>query len=577
MKRFFNYLYRCALNMLTGTGLSLAPPFNLLKRWLVPRLKLGCAQVQGHTMCLDPGDLLNLSLYGVFEPDETALVKRILHPGDVALDIGANIGYYTLLFARLVGPKGRVYAFEPEPANFALLQKNVAVNGYANVVLKAAAVTRAAGRLRLYRAAGHMGDHTSYDTGEGREFLDVDGVRLDDLFAAEAGRVDFIKMDIQGAEYDALLGMSGLLEKNPQARLLLEFCPFMLRRAGIEPDEALNLLERHGFAFFLVGKQGLLRGPTARADVLRALPPGAESYLNLYCQKFPAPDARAGRDAVCVIIPVHNRKAVTLRCLQTLRANGDLERCRVIVVDDGSTDGTADAVRSGFPEVAMLQGDGNLWWARSINLGMKQALERNAEILVWLNDDAVLKPGALAALIAFLRVNPQAIAGAVCRHEASGQLLKTGVSGRHLTAAGPDDVVPIDALSGYCVALPAAVVKRIGYLDAARFRQTNADIAYTLAVTRAGFPAYLLGSAVATLLTGGFDPSLGFLAYCRYWNPPTFARVFRSPKSPYRFFVQIRYNRLRYGAVLGWPLAVLKYLVRLSQWTFFRWGVGRKA
>jgi len=116
----------------------------------------------------------------------------------VVVDIGANIGYYTLIFARLVGEQGRVFAFEPDPANFSLLAKNVAVNNYHNVELIQKAVSDQTGNARLYLSPKSTVDHRIYSSNDNRKFIDVEAVRLDDYFLDNNGKIDFIKMDIQG-------------------------------------------------------------------------------------------------------------------------------------------------------------------------------------------------------------------------------------------------------------------------------------------------------------------------------------------------------------------------------------------
>ncbi len=112
---------------------------------MVSFLKSNFAEVQGQKMFLDKKDVLGLSINGVYEPLETKLVRKEVKKSDVVLDIGANIGYYTLILAKLVGKKGRVFAFEPDPTNFALLKKNISINGYKNVILVPKAV---AGKTR---------------------------------------------------------------------------------------------------------------------------------------------------------------------------------------------------------------------------------------------------------------------------------------------------------------------------------------------------------------------------------------------------------------------------------------------
>jgi len=120
------------------------------------------SRVFGHEMFLDPTDSIvspTLLRDGYFEPYETTLIESEIRPGDVVLDIGANIGYYTLIFARLVGERGRVYAFEPDPTNFRLLKKNVRANGYQNVIFVKKAVADSSGSMPLYLCPDNKGDH----------------------------------------------------------------------------------------------------------------------------------------------------------------------------------------------------------------------------------------------------------------------------------------------------------------------------------------------------------------------------------------------------------------------------------
>jgi tRNA G37 N-methylase Trm5 len=110
-----------------------------LNSLFVAQLRERTVDVDGHFFYLDPHDSLGLSVMGSFEPAETELMRQRVRPGATVLDIGANIGYFTLLMARCVGPSGHVYAFEPEPKNFELLQHNVRRNNYANVTCGQAA------------------------------------------------------------------------------------------------------------------------------------------------------------------------------------------------------------------------------------------------------------------------------------------------------------------------------------------------------------------------------------------------------------------------------------------------------
>ena len=131
----------------------------------------------------------------IHEERTTALFKRVVRRGDVVLDLGANIGYFTLLAARLVGESGRVYAFEPEPMNFEYLKKNIAVNGYKNVLAYQKGVSGASGTAKLFVCPYDSGHHTINQpngikkyrqkySGEIRE-VEISIVALDDFLEAE--------------------------------------------------------------------------------------------------------------------------------------------------------------------------------------------------------------------------------------------------------------------------------------------------------------------------------------------------------------------------------------------------------
>ena len=118
-------------------------------------------EARGHLMAIDPRDRLigpRLRRRGVWSEAETALYARCIRAGDTIVDVGANIGYFTLLFARSAGPAGRVFAFEPEPDNFRLLETNVERNGYRNVTAVRQAVSGAPGSAPLGLAPENLGD-----------------------------------------------------------------------------------------------------------------------------------------------------------------------------------------------------------------------------------------------------------------------------------------------------------------------------------------------------------------------------------------------------------------------------------
>ncbi len=245
------------------------------------------AVILGHRMFLGVNDDLGLSVDGIFTPQETAAFQGEVRQGDTVIDIGANIGYFTLLFARLVGPRGQVFAFEPEPINFELLRRNVELNGYCNVTLVPKAVSDASGTARLYLAE-HKGDGRIFDSHDGRGSIPIETIRLDDFLKDYEGRIDFIKMDIQGAEPAALRGMTKLLERHRQARIILEFWPIGLKLFGEEPEAFLRSLTDLGFGLWNLDEQCARTLPTTIPELLDRYPMQEENFFNhtnLLCRR----------------------------------------------------------------------------------------------------------------------------------------------------------------------------------------------------------------------------------------------------------------------------------------------------
>lgn len=192
---------------------------------------------------------------GCLNPPETWLYKRLVRPGMVAVDLGGNIGYFTLLFARSVGPTGRVITFEPDADNMSRLRRSVTENGYANVTPEMCAVADTVGEIPLWQAPDNFGDHRVRRTAMDRPSVTVPLITLDSYFAP-GSRVDFIKMDIQGAEQAALAGAKRVLTENPDIVIAAEYWAEGLREYGGDPAAMLHDLVAMGFRLSLIGAPG---------------------------------------------------------------------------------------------------------------------------------------------------------------------------------------------------------------------------------------------------------------------------------------------------------------------------------
>lgn len=217
----------------------------------------------------------------IWEDLETRWVMHSIRPGDVFVDVGANIGYYTVLAAKLVGEEGHVYAFEPDPTSFAILKANVERNGLSNVTLEQKALSNEPGSLRLFLAPDNKGDHRIFDEeGAARPFLDVEAMRLDDYAPIKNRKIDFIKVDTQGAEGLILQGMIETIAANPKLVMVMEYTPSALRAVGTDPSEFLAALQKMDFRFFNLGMGfGTILPPAVRAAALHTT---GDQFANLY-------------------------------------------------------------------------------------------------------------------------------------------------------------------------------------------------------------------------------------------------------------------------------------------------------
>ncbi|MEK7576476.1 MAG: FkbM family methyltransferase [Patescibacteria group bacterium] len=195
-----------------------------------------------------PDRLLALFLlkHKALEKGESYIFNNIIQKGWTVVDIGANLGYYTIRAARLVGNHGKVIAFEPEEENFHFLEKNIRANKYTQIQALPWAVSDISGTTQIYISEENSGDHRIYNTGANRNKREINTTSLDDFFKP-GDRINFIKMDIQGAEFLALKGMKRVLNDNPEIIIMSEFWPEGLTQSGSSPQEFLRALQQHGF------------------------------------------------------------------------------------------------------------------------------------------------------------------------------------------------------------------------------------------------------------------------------------------------------------------------------------------
>jgi len=259
-----------------------------------------------------------------------------------------------------------------------------------------------------------------------------------------------------------------------------------------------------------------------------------------------------------VIIPVYNRKYTTLRCLETLRRNGDLKFVKIVVVDDASSDGTSAAVMERFPEVHVLHGNGFLWWGGGISVGMEWALSQEDCVgIVWLNDDCRPRMGVIPGLVSYARENACIATAQSVTHDGftyGGH--RKSFLGLYPVPASKSDSLPADACNGNCVAFPRQIIEEVGAFSAKEFPQNFGDADYTLRATALGFQLTIVCGLICDN-----DTNI-HLSHARWTDCSISARsiisTWRSPRSLLFPSARFSFYRKHWG-IWGWGLATLVY------------------
>ncbi len=189
-----------------------------------------------------------LRLHRIWQRQLSVFVETALSPGDLFVDVGANIGYFSIIGAMAVGPAGRVHAFEPDPDNFELLRRNRQINGFENIVCHQLALGSRSGESTLYREPTNRGAHSLVPGKASGDSLAIKVRRLDDVLRDEPLPPRLVKIDVQGLDLEVLSGMTGLLDR-PDARpiIIMEFSPLDIGKDQAALDMLEALVERRGY------------------------------------------------------------------------------------------------------------------------------------------------------------------------------------------------------------------------------------------------------------------------------------------------------------------------------------------
>lgn len=249
---------------------------------------------------------------------------------------------------------------------------------------------------------------------------------------------------------------------------------------------------------------------------------------------------------IFIIIPVYNRKQTTLECLHSLHQQTYCDY-HITIVDDGSTDGTANAIYIQYPLITILHGDGNLWWAGAMHKGITYVLQKATkdDYVLGINDDVIVEPDYLSQLLIASKENNNAVVGSLCKDVRDRKkIFDAGITiqwkpykyGQVTYNPQKRYTKSIDTVSGRGVLIPISVIKWVGNVAQNALPHYGADYEYGLRIKFAGIPLVIANKAIVYLkneLTG-FRPTKKILSYAEIWK-----KLF-SIRSPANIFVHLR-------------------------------------
>jgi len=244
--------------------------------------------VMGHHMYLDPrSESARDIAFGTYEHDTVQIFQKLVKPGMTVVDVGAHVGFYALLAARLVGTNGCVYAFEPNPEVYNILVRNIQINGYREIVRAVPkGVSNKKRTVSLYVPREKSGEASFY-SGESADntCIKVETLTLDEFFAGKGWpKIDLVKIDVEGAEVEVLEGMRELARRSKDLKLIVEFNPENQIRACGSHTKLFETLVALGFKRFYAIRHGLKE--VDLSEDLKKLIRMTETtkYVNLLCE-----------------------------------------------------------------------------------------------------------------------------------------------------------------------------------------------------------------------------------------------------------------------------------------------------
>jgi len=217
-------------------------------------------QVDDHFLLLDKDDEPTLQAFSQsgYEKTTVSLLKKILNEGMNAINIGANIGYFTLIMAKCVGEQGHIISFEPFQRTSEILKKNVEINGYSNIEIVTKGVSNTTKNVDLWVGGGSVYNFISEKSPEHDPRLQkitIEAISIDEFFKNKKMNIHLAQIDAEGSEKYILEGMQEIIKKNPSMNIIIEYNPYTLELTGTSGGEFLELIVKMGFYIYLIDEK----------------------------------------------------------------------------------------------------------------------------------------------------------------------------------------------------------------------------------------------------------------------------------------------------------------------------------
>jgi len=265
-------------------------------------------KIDDYTFFLDNNDKTQVEIFSKeksYEKGTVKILKRLLKKGMNVINIGANIGYFTVIIAKEVSPSGQVFAFEPSPITAQLLRKNIKINNCENVQVFTKAITNTIGKSNLWQAASSVHNFVSKkgldeiekiqrlsllginqevkDVEKIREKFEVDTTTIDNFVQQKNRPIDFLVMDAEGSEKYILDGMENTLKQNPHLDIITEYNPYTFELAGSTGESFLDKITELGFEIFQIDENSETIQPILKNKLIVDFK--FPRYTNLYLTK----------------------------------------------------------------------------------------------------------------------------------------------------------------------------------------------------------------------------------------------------------------------------------------------------